>query len=250
MGLDDEQTRKTGISKFQFSAVAASTLGASEYTIVSTIVDVSGSVVGFRNELEKCLGTVTETCRKSPRSENLLMRLVSFNTKVEEIHGFRELKNINPTDYDGILDCDGMTAMFDAVQNGLEATVDYGKDLFDMEYGVNGIAFVITDGLDNASKLSNPGKIASLLKQVRQDEKLESMIVVLIGVTEQGQNGQNVRDALEQIKTDAGFDQFIDIGEATPSKLAKLAAFISQSVSSQSQALGTGGPSNQISMEF
>ena len=38
----------------------------------------------------------------------------------------------------------------------------------------------------------------------------------------------------------------IDVGDATPRKLAKLAAFVSQSISSQSQALGTGGPSQNI----
>ena len=38
----------------------------------------------------------------------------------------------------------------------------------------------------------------------------------------------------------------IDAGDATPAKLAKLAVFISTSISSQSQHLGTGGPSQQI----
>ena len=41
--------------------------------------------------------------------------------------------------------------------------------------------------------------------------------------------------------------QYIDAGAATKGKLAKLADFVSQSVSSQSQALGTGGPSQNIS---
>jgi len=51
---------------------------------------------------------------------------------------------------------------------------------------------------------------------------------------------------LEQFKNEAGIDQFVSIGEATPAKLAKLADFISRSISSTSQALGTGNASQPL----
>ena len=41
--------------------------------------------------------------------------------------------------------------------------------------------------------------------------------------------------------------KFIDAGAANERSLAKLADFVSQSISSQSQSLGTGGPSQNIS---
>jgi hypothetical protein len=47
-------------------------------------------------------------------------------------------------------------------------------------------------------------------------------------------------------RSEVGITQFIDAGDATKGKLAKLAAFVSQSISSTSQALGTGGPSQAI----
>ena len=40
----------------------------------------------------------------------------------------------------------------------------------------------------------------------------------------------------------------MDIGDATPGKLAKLANFVSESVSSQSQALGSGAPSETLNL--
>jgi hypothetical protein len=52
--------------------------------------------------------------------------------------------------------------------------------------------------------------------------------------------------SLERFQKEAGIDQFVDIGDATPQKLAKLANFVSQSISSQSQALGTGAASQQL----
>ena len=77
--------------------------------------------------------------------------------------------------------------------------------------------------------------------KARTSEKLESLISILIGINV-GNYGQELQDY--QQKT--GMDHYIDVGDATPRKLAKLAAFVSQSISSQSQALGTGGPSQNI----
>ena len=73
-------------------------------------------------------------------------------------------------------------------------------------------------------------------------EILESMVSVLIGI-----NGSSYSSWLSKFQKEAGLTHFIDAGDATPRKLAKLANFVSQSVSSQSQALGTGGPSQNIS---
>lgn len=63
------------------------------------------------------------------------------------------------------------------------------------------------------------------------------MISVLIGVNTA--NPSMVRN-LKLLKDNAGMTHFIDAGEATKDKLAKLAAFVSQSISSQSQSLNTG----------
>ena len=50
---------------------------------------------------------------------------------------------------------------------------------------------------------------------------------------------------LDGFATEAGM-KYLSAGDATNGKLAKLAEFVSQSVSSQSQSLGTGGPSQTI----
>ena len=67
---------------------------------------------------------------------------------------------------------------------------------------------------------------------------------VLIGVnTDTG----GLNQWLETFKNDAGFQQYVAIGDATEGALAKLGGFISQSISSQSQALNSGGPSKSLS---
>ena len=73
------------------------------------------------------------------------------------------------------------------------------------------------------------------------------MVSILIGVnTWQG----SIKDYLNQFKEDAGFTQYQDVSTASKESLSKLANFVSQSISSQSQALGTGGPSQQLSLSI
>jgi hypothetical protein len=51
---------------------------------------------------------------------------------------------------------------------------------------------------------------------------------------------------LENFKEQAGFTKYINVGEATADNLAKLADWVSQSVSSQSQQVGSNAPSQVL----
>lgn len=64
------------------------------------------------------------------------------------------------------------------------------------------------------------------------------MVSVLIGI-----NATDYNRELKDFQKRAGLTQYVDAGKATQGKLAD---FISQSVSLQSQALGTGKPSQSI----
>ncbi|MCH2188794.1 hypothetical protein MK079_03125 [Candidatus Gracilibacteria bacterium] len=232
-------------SNFGFSGVTVDTLGASEYTLVTIAVDTTGSTHGFSNELRDCLISAVEACQKSPRSDNLLLRVIEFSTScgndgMKEIHGFTPLIDINTSDYPQFRP-DGLTPLYDAVFSSVGAMIDYGETLMENDYLVNAIAFIITDGYDNRST-TTPKMIAEKLESVNQDEQLESLVSILIGV-----NAQGYQNELTEFRQQAKIDEYIDAGDASKSKLAKLANFVSQSVSSQSQALGTGGPSQEIS---
>ena len=114
-------------SNYKFSAVKIDELGATEYTLATVVVDVSGSVASYQQDLESCLKTVVGSCKKSPRAENLMLRLVTFNTGLTEVHGFKLLNTIKESDYTGVIQPCGGTALFDAVHSSVEATKDYGK---------------------------------------------------------------------------------------------------------------------------
>jgi uncharacterized protein YegL len=135
----------------------------------------------------------------------------------------------------------GMTALYDATMAAVSATNAYAKTLADAEFGANAIVFVITDGDDNASASYGPKDIAREIAAGVKAEVLESIRVVLIGV-----NAAQYRQQLEVFAAAADIDQYVDAGDATPGKLAKLAQFVSKSISCQSQSLGTGGPSQAL----
>lgn len=241
MGQADTTVQKT-VSKFGFSAQRPETLGASEYTIVNIAVDVSGSVSGFKAELEKAYRDIIGACRKNPRAENLLVRGAMFNDSLSEIHGFQTLDTIDEKSTQ--FSPGGGTALFDSALEGIEAVGQYGKQLNDMEYLVNGVLFYVTDGDDNGSKVANPTKIKNAIEKLRKAETLESVKVILIGVG----NAADVQAYLDTLKNDAALDQFVWIGNADAKSLAKLASFVSRSISSSSNALGTGGPSQNLTI--
>jgi len=240
---DDTMTQhQVAGSNYGFSAKRIDDLGATEYTLVGLTVDVSWSVDSFQKEIEKCVQEVVKSCQHSPRADNLMLRTVAFADQVEETHGFRPLAECDIDKYRGQFAARGNTRCHDAAIGQLDAMSGYGKDLVENDFGVNGILFVITDGMDNRSTMT-PKEIKKRVDKMRLGEELESLVTILIGVniTE-----PMVQDYLNELKTDGDFSQYIELDNASANTLAKLAEFVSKSISAQSQALGTGGPSQSI----
>lgn len=230
-------------TNFQYSAVKLDQLGATEYTLVTLVVDVSTSVSPFKADLEKCIKEIVTACRRSPRADNLMVRLITFADTGNEEHGYKLLSDCNPDDYIGSLSVGGMTSLYDASYDAIVATGNYGKVLIENDFDVNGIVFILTDGCDNRSA-QTPKSVSNALKAVIKMEELESLVSVLVGVDIDPDTDQY----LKGYNQEAGFTQYIEIGEASEKKLAKLAEFVSRSISSQSNSLGSGSASNQASL--
>ena len=261
MGKSTSLVQNT-VSGFEFSGVDADHLkeNAMEYTLATVLLDLSGSVNGWEPKLEECIQMIVKCCRKCPRADNLLLRLVTFNSNTSEVHGFVKLMDINPADYKGKFYANGQTALNDALLNAIESTSDYGVEL-DEKANIfsNAVIYCITDGDENASVLSSVGcgnsdpkefaqkKIAKAIDKIRKDEIIESVKVVLIGIADpKTQRGQEVIPMLEQLKKNANIDEFYAVGDLSAGTLAKISGFVSHSTSSSSQALYTGGPSKPI----
>lgn len=106
-GMEQHALGGTG---FGFSAKRIGDLGATEYTLVTVAADATGSVHGFQDKIENAIKAVVLACRKSPRADNLMLRLVTFNTSmgVHEVHGFKPLAECNTDAYTGCVQPGGV----------------------------------------------------------------------------------------------------------------------------------------------
>jgi hypothetical protein len=289
------ERRKAG--HFGFSAVKREDLGASEYTLVTIVDDCSGSTSGFTAEMEAAVKEIVKACSKSEKADNLMIRLIRFDTQVMEVHGYKLLNQCAEGDYTGVLTPGGATALYDATIDALEASYHFAEELDEQEDILsNGIVFVITDGYDNSSSLS-PSECKKALKKAILSEKLESLVSVLIAVAHGGTTkfvivpeavdrhtvtdfqGTSVdgklyskyddasqackqastpgnklkvvpvydpNDQLSVFDREAGFTAYLPLEDSSKGTLAKLAQFVSKSISSQSQQLGSGKPSESV----
>ena len=228
-----DQMTGGAVQGFSFSGIRPERLGASEYTLATIVVDVTGSVAGFEQELRSCALSAIAACRRSPRSENMLVRLVAFNQVPMEVFGFMPLADIDDAMV-ALPTPSGGTALVDAIFACASAANAYGKRLSDQDYLVNAVAFVVTDGDDTCSRMSASMARDEVLAGAKA-EYLESSQVALVGV-----NAGRFAPKLDALAKDLGLAGFMDAGAADASSLAKVARFISKSVSSVSQSLGAG----------
>jgi uncharacterized protein YegL len=168
-----------------------------------------------------------------------MIRVIEFNSQIVEIHGYTLLEKLKESDYDGSIKPRGSTALYDATYNAIEATATYGKQLNDLDYTVNAIVIVLTDGEENTSAIKSAKMIADQVSNITRSETMESIRTILIGLNASSQ----LNTYLSNFQTEAGFDQYVAVADADTTSIAKVAEFISKSISAQSVSLGSGGPS-------
>lgn len=234
-----------GPGTFQFSGARPESLGATEYTLVTIVVDETSSVAAFADELLQTVQSILAACRRNPRADNLMVRLIRFNQDQTEVHGFKPLSAIDPAAYDRFAP-NGMTALYDATYAAVGATLTYAALLSSQDFDVNGAIYVITDGADNVSG-TRPTMIADKIRAAEQGDDIESLVTVLVGLKAPGaKESDKIVQHLTGFQKEAQLTRYVDVGDATPERLARLAAFVSQSISRQSQSLGTGAASQPL----
>src|SRR4029078_7096753 len=141
-------------SHYGYSATRLEELGATEYTIATVVADVSGRTAALPLDMEASIQQIAQACKYSPRADTVLLRLVAFDDSLSELHGFKLLENCHLADYGGLLQPGGSTALYDATENAVASTTNYAQKLASGDFSANAILFVITDGMDNASRIS------------------------------------------------------------------------------------------------
>src|ERR1700755_1955261 len=93
---------------FQFSATKIENLGATSYTLASVFADASSSVSPFANLILEMMKATNLACKKSPHSDNIMLRVCQFSTRfpkngIDEVHGFKPVESIDPDDYNSFI---------------------------------------------------------------------------------------------------------------------------------------------------
>lgn len=247
MGSDKlENYSVPGAGNFTFSAVSPDDLEELGYTVATVVLDASGSLEYKKDLLVEMLRVIANGLKKSSRKETILLRVITFNETISELHGFKPVSQIDPIkEYIGI-DPEGMTALVDAMFSAVASTYEYAKKMHDDGYDANACVYVITDGMDNKSK-KFPKDVSDQIAKMKAGEEVESIITALFGVNDPTSGwSQDVADALSRLQAHVDFTEYIDAGDVDEKNVGKIGGVVSSSITSTSQALGKGGPSQQL----
>lgn len=232
-------------SNFQFSGVSLDNLTEEKYSLVTVVVDMSGSMSGYEREVENCCHRIVEACKLSPYRNNLLLRLVTFNYDIQEVHGFREITRLTPNEYSNKFRATGGTNLYPSTRTSVDASLAYARTLTAQDYQVNGVVYIITDGGDTSGTPLSTVKDA--LDVVKRAEVLDSLAVILIGI-----GPQSVSAGLSNFHVQAGLTEFANLSDLVQHQsmtgaLAKLGGMVSRSIVSTSRSLAGGTSTAQAS---
>ena len=228
-------------ANYGYTGANLDTLGSFRNTIALGLLDESGSTAPFSRQLEMTVQEIVRSLRDNENADSLLYAHYHFDSNFREVHGFKELPSINPSDYDGCWAGGGRTTLYDSEKKVIDFVADYGRQMTEKQYLCNGIIYTLSDGMDWGSVLTE-NDVKEALEKAMQGETLESLMTILIGINDDA----GVQADLEKHAKNCGFTQYIPAKDASQKTLSRIAGFVSKSISSQSQALGSGGPSQSL----
>lgn len=144
-------------------------IDSEEVTLVAVIIDASSSMDPFASDvLTQYKEQFLVPLRGAKNAESILVSVWVFSDdgrdKVRLVHGYTpvpDCQELTSTDYSP----SGMTPLRDAVMKGVTGLVGYGQTLRDNGTRTKSIVLVLSDGWENASKVSG-AKVKRLSEDV------------------------------------------------------------------------------------
>lgn len=143
-------------------------IDSEEVTLVSVIIDASGSMYDHRDAVIKAYREFfLQPLKKAKNAESILASLWIFSkggsSSTRLIHGYTPIPQC-PELTENEYSPDGSTPLYDAVMNGLTGIITYGQSLRDNGTRTKSIVVVISDGEENCSQISG-----AKVRRVSQD---------------------------------------------------------------------------------
>jgi len=188
-------------------------------------IDVSGSVGGYVDELNKGMNEFVQRMQSSHVSDKLFASIVEFKSDVKVRTGFQPIDQIPTIDFENSIG--GMTSLYEGTKVALQNALDYREGLENAGVNCKTLLFVITDGDDNASNCGPDAVKAIITDLLKEERNFASFEAILFGI------GQGMDNSFNTAASEMGIKNVATISD-TADDIKKMINFISSSVSSAS----------------
>jgi hypothetical protein len=227
-------------AKYGYTAAPPMKL-ASKNTLALSLMDESYSTKPFARQIELFCKELIKSLRNCDSADELVYMQTHFSTDFRDHHGFTPLMTLTEAMYDGCYNPGGQTHLYDNCVRCLDILTNYSKEQAKAKRLCNGFLYIVTDGRDYGSSLTQ-SSVREALEKAIASETLESLVTILIGVNDD----PDIQRDLKAFQEAVGFTFYQPIAKADATTMSHLTGWVSQQLVSQSQHLGTGGPSQVI----
>lgn len=221
-------------STYTYSARSTQSLSENEYTLVTIAVESSNSTRDIKEKIEHWISSIASIDEKRDR---ILLRVVTFNSRVEEVHGFKLLSDTSANEYVDCIAVSGSSVLVDALVNSYFATTDFAKRINpDEDISVNGLVIALSDGSDFGSTFGIQ-HLRQAYKQVVGTSFLDSFASILnsIAVTD-----NLVSDTvLPQVQAEGCVTLYVDTPGHDDSSFQQSFEFVKKVILDTSKSLGS-----------
>jgi len=203
-------------------------LETDDITIVSIILDSSGSMNQFEQIVIDSYNKFIMSLRESKQSGSILVSTRSFDSTQKILHGFKKVDEINPISGKDYSASGASTSLYDTLMDALTGAEGYALSLVQSGVRVKRIVVVFSDGDDNSSH-----KVKSIDVKTVSEGLLKSEMTYLVYVGYQ-QNQQNQSSDLKKIAAAVGFPNVLT-AKATESEIRRTMDLVSKSIIRKSQ---------------
>lgn len=205
-----------GLNFANFDPAAIQT---SETINVTFVIDRSGSVYDYVDDLNNVLNGFLHELQHSHVADRVMMQTIEFGSDVEVKSAFHPIADVHDFDIKPY----GCTALYDAMLAALENALAYKEEQENNGLSSKSLVFLITDGLNNMG--GNPDKVKQKIEEIYKDESNSfAFSIIMFGLGDE-QGFEEARDAMG-IRP----EMMAKLG-TTPKELRKMVNFISSSVS-------------------
>lgn len=210
-------------------------------TLVSLVLDESGSMDNCRQDVIDGYNQMLEAMRGSSERDAILLSTWLFNHQPRLLHDYQVLEQVaalNTADYE----LNYTTALYSTVLDALSGMMVYRQRLQDQGIRTREVLVVLTDGADNESSKSDLADLRQLAADVQQ---LETVTLVVAGF--RGNDPHAASGFAQDIANDMGFPHafgaVIEV-TGTPQEIRRVFNMVSDSVQRISSGkINSGGNS-------